>query len=353
MRQLYVTKTGLAIFDTARAYGLANLVVTARGSGVRAVIEDQDWCFIISVDKLPTNPPSGDKWAVLFQPEGTEWSRVFITYGQAAQGQQRKRVRQVLEKQFNDILSAYQNPLHSVTLGSSGETLPGGLEPAAFKGLRHPSRRQYSEGPIKVPKEDWALACLGMATCAVYRYSREVAQGAYLALLSVPEFVRFAYFRTVQQMLRGRGLRYRGVQNAAAHYAVLLADEVRKARARQPQLQDRFSGVDYFTLFRTGNQWKPSQGGRLNLGPLMNALSSDPHATEPMLRWLDYCFRRGSTEGGEELALATTEFVMRFDLTSYERLARVFARFIAGNKVNIDNLPNEKTLKEVMGLVKA
>jgi hypothetical protein len=84
----------------------------------------------------------------------------------------------------------------------------------------------------------------------------------------------------------------------------------------------------------------------------MDAIQEDPHGTEAMLKWLDYCFRLGATKGAEELALAVTELVMRWDLDAYEKLVRVFVRFIARNQVRYDNLPYERTLLGVMKNVK-
>jgi hypothetical protein len=47
-----------------------------------------------------------------------------------------------------------------------------------------------------------------------------------------------------------------------------------------------------------------------------------------------------------------TELVMRWDLDAYEKLVRVFVRFIARNQVRYDNLPYERTLLGVMKNVK-
>jgi hypothetical protein len=144
---------------------------------------------------------------------------------------------------------------------------------------------------------------------------------------------------------------YHGVQNAAAHYAVQLAERVRRRAAAQGSLQDRHSAVLYFRLFGAGQQMKPAQGNQLRLEPLMEAIARDPHGTQPMLEWLDYCFRLGSTRGAEDLALAATELVMRWDLEAYDRLVRVVVRYQAQGRMRWENLPETKTLKEVMSHV--
>jgi hypothetical protein len=190
-----------------------------------------------------------------------------------------------------------------------------------------------------------------MATCGAYHRVREAGQWKTLALMPVPQSVRFNYFRDVQAMMRPSGVRYRGVQNAAAYYAVHLAEQLRRRAAAQGSLQDRFYAILYFTLFGAGQQTKPSQGSQLNLAPLMEAIQRDPHGSQSLFEWLDYCFRLGATDGAEELALAATELVMRWDLDAFERLARVLARFIAQKRVRHENLPSERTLKEVMRYV--
>jgi hypothetical protein len=130
---------------------------------------------------------------------------------------------------------------------------------------------------------------------------------------------------------------YHGVQNAAAHYAVQLAERVRRRAAAQGSLQDRYSAILYFKLFGAGQQMKPAQGNQLRLEPLMDAIARDPHGTQPMLEWLDYCFRLGSTRGAEDLALATTELVMRWDLGAYDRLVRVAVRILGREQVRKKN----------------
>jgi len=352
--QFFVTKTGLDAFDTARAWGLAVLLnVLTPQDEVR--LQDASWAFILEPKGcIPQNAQLTGlvSWGTLFAAGDVQWDDVFVT--QRGRREEKKRqVRQILETQLHSLLSDLQRPDNLVEIGS-GENVPGGLEPAAFKGLRHVTKASYREDQLKVSEGHWALSCLGMATCGTYRRIREAGQDRWLVLLPVPQNVHFNYFQDVQALMRpcGLRLRYIGVQNAAAHYAVQLAEQLRRRAAAQGSLQDRFSAILYFTLFGTRQQVKPSQGNQLNLTPLMDAIQEDPHGTEAMLKWLDYCFRLGATKGAEELALAVTELVMRWDLDAYEKLVRVFVRFIARNQVRYDNLPYERTLLGVMKNVK-
>jgi len=83
----------------------------------------------------------------------------------------------------------------------------------------------------------------------------------------------------------------------------------------------------------------------------MEAIARDPHGTQPMLEWLDYCFRLGSTKGAEDLALAATELVMRWDLDAYDRLVRILVKYQAQGRIKGDHLPETRTVKEVMSHV--
>ncbi len=344
----YVTKTGLDAFDTARAWGLAVVIYVLTGNQVE--ITDADLAYIVKpLSPVPTRPlfSGNTKWPPLFEEQS--WQRVFMT---AKSGWQKKRdqARQILENNVSSLFLNLADPGNFVNIGT-GESLPGSLDPTSFKSLRHTTKARYGEGQLEVEKGHWALACLGMTTCGIFRYSKEASQSNWLVLLPVPQQIRFSYFRDVQDLFRLTGLRYHGIQNAAAHYSVQLAKRLRQRAAAQGSLRDRFSAVLYFRLFGAGQQIKPAQGNQLRLDPLMDAITRDPHRSQTMLEWLDYCFRLGSTEGAEDLALAATELVMRWDLDAYYGLIRVLTRHLAQNRIKSENLPSIQSLKEVMTYV--
>jgi len=338
----YITKTGLDAFDNARVWGLAVVLNVITSDEVQ--IEDTDWTFIVE----STSPIPGAvsllrniAWGSVFTETEENWQKVFMT-AKSGRSTKRDRVRNILQRGINALFTSLQNPANTVVFGT-GESLPGGLDPTGFKGLRHITRAQYKEEQLKVLEDHWALACLGMATCGTYRYAREAGQSNWLVLLPIPQRTRFSYFRDVKTLFRLPGLMYHGVQNAAAHYAVQLAERLRRRAAAQGSLQDRYSAVFYFRLMKpdkpTAN-WKPAQGNQLRLEPLMEAIARDPHETQSMLEWLDYCFRLGSTKGAEELALAATELVMRWDLDAYDRLIRVAVRILGREQIRKKNQRN-------------
>jgi len=324
----------LDVFDAARAWGLAVVlnVLTEDEVGIR----DAEWAFVVdSAVPLPDDLAIANNLAWRTLTSEQNWQRVFITQ-RGSWLNKRNKALSVIADQLTTLLANLRNPANTVVFGE-GESLPGGLDPTGFKGLRHNTRAQYREGQLNVPEDHWALACLGMVTCGTYRYAREAGQSNWLVLLPIPQETHFSYFRDVQTLFRLPGLMYHGVQNAAAHYAVQLAERVRRRAAAQGSLQDRYSAILYFKLFGAGQQMKPAQGNQLRLEPLMDAIARDPHGTQPMLEWLDYCFRLGSTRGAEDLALATTELVMRWDLGAYDRLVRVAVRILGREQVRKKN----------------
>jgi hypothetical protein len=332
----YITKTGLDVFDAARAWGLA--VVLNVLTEDEAEIRDAEWAFVVdSAVPLPDNLAIANNLAWRILTFEQNWQRVFVTR-KGNWLNKRDKALSVIADQLTTLLANLQNPANTVVFGE-GESLPGGLDPTGFKGLRHITRAQYKEEQLKVPEDHWALACLGMATCGTY--AKEAGQFNWLVLLPVPQNTRFSYFRDVQELFRllelKPKLKYYGVQNAAAHYAIQLAERLRCRAAAQGSLQDRYSAILYFKLFGAGQQMKPAQGNQLRLEPLMDAIARDPHGTHSMLDWLDYCFRLGATEGAENLALAATELVMRWDLEAYERLVRVAVRILGREQVRRKN----------------
>jgi hypothetical protein len=192
--QFFVTKTGLDAFDTARAWGLAVLLNVLTQDEVR--LQDASWAFILEPKGcIPQNAQLTGlvSWVTLFAAGDVQWDGVFVTQ-RGRQGAKKGQVRQILETQLHSLLSDLQRPDNLVEIGS-GENVPGGLEPAAFKGLRHVTKASYREDQLKVSEGHWALSCLGMATCGTYRLSREAGQDRWLVLLPVPQNVHFNYFQ--------------------------------------------------------------------------------------------------------------------------------------------------------------
>ena len=347
--QFYVTKSGLETFDACRAYGLAQLLqVLAGGNGAPRIV-DSGGTFLITMSVRPERKDfkASDQWVALFASDN--WQRVFLTY-KAAWKEQSGRVKKSLQKSaFQVIDEAEKNGL-PVTFGA-GFALPGPLDPVGFKGLKGLTGGSYSEGQTEVDEFNWALGCLGAVVAQ--RYKIQKAQGnkwEYFVSVPVPSEVRFSNFQKIRELVYNSGLKYTGVRNAAAHFTVLLADAVRALAAGNPAFPVRFSNLLYFSLFQSGQQFKPSRGGVANLGVLIDMALQRPTETGAMFDTWNYLFRRGSAKGSEDLAEAITELVMVPSLETYYQHARIFNRYVVDTNKGIkhENLYTPEALKEVM-----
>jgi len=171
----------------------------------------------------------------------------------------------------------------------------------------------------------------------------------------VPDRVEWSDFFHIREVTYGerpkKGPRpYISVQNAAAHYSVVLAEQLRSRADSGISSAPRYSNLLYFSLFQAAGGWKPGNAGRLNLQPLLDLALGRPHEAAGVFKVWQYLFRRGSARGNEDLALAITDLVMHPTLDSYERHVRVFARYIAqGAKTEFQY--DEQSLKEVTAFV--
>ena len=343
-----VLKSGFEIFDTCRAYGLAELLHCLRRGEAAPIIQDTGQAYLIEVEAPDSAPDlaTSEEWLAVM--EQSAWQQVFLTY-KAKWAEQRDKVRRAVEQQWQTILRQSVAGLSADFGGPC--TLPGPLDPAAFKGLKGLTATAYSEAATAADEMNWALACLGAAVAQRYRPQKVTgAKWEYYVTLPIPDLVRFSDFQAIRELVYQQGLNYHGLRNAVAHFSVLLADAVRQRAAGNPLLPLRFSGVLYFSLFPSGNQYKPAAGGIFQVGGLMElALSGRPSVAEAFATW-NYLFRRGSHQGSEDLAEAITDLVMAPSLESYYDHARVFLRYVMKSRKGVkdDDLYTEDALREVM-----
>lgn len=353
----FVAKTGLEIFDLCRAYGLAALLDNASPEEHIPVIHDAGSQYLIEhpgEELSKKNLINNTGWHQLFESEPGErvWNSLFLTDKQNWPKKVAK-VKKILTDNLEKIIEEFQSPSYLPQISTSkGETLSGPLEPSAFKGLRGKTRGDYSEAQTKVDSQNWALACLGGAIAG--RYKIQKAQGNkwnYFVMFPVPQRIEFNNFREIKEKTYTIGLKYISVQNAAAHFSVCLAQKMRELRSSRSQFSDRFSGVFYFAMVQSGQQFKPSSGGNLSLYPLMElAYSGNPDVEKVFEVW-NYLFRKGSVQECEDLGVAITDFIMHPTLETYEKHARLFLRYMIKGKVKSKNFYTEEILREVINYV--
>lgn len=349
--QFSITKSGLEIFDTCRAWGLGYLLYAAGQGKDSPVIGDSGASFVITaeLDSARFDLKRSDQWRALKADEN--WQNVFLTYKRKWTGQ-RDEALAIIETNVRTIFDPSSADLTANLDGDA--TLPGPLDPAAFKGLRGLTSGDYREKQTCVDEINWALGCFGAVVAQKYKLQRVAGKWEYYVTLPVPERVRMDDFREIRELVGNRAnLNYPGARVAAAHYAVLLADSVRERAQSRHGLEATFSKLHYFSLFRSGQQLKPAGGGAVSVAPLIAiALERPAAAYDTFLTW-DYLFRRGSVKGCDDLAHVVTELVVDPSPDTYYRHARIFARYIfdANKRVKNDKLYSEDAIKEVMHYV--
>ncbi len=271
----FISKSGLEIFDLCRAYGLAMLLDYASPEGETPVINDGGSFYLIEHETEKVTKErllKNSAWHSLFEesPDDRTWSRIFLTDKQNWT-KKVKKVKDILSKDAEKIITDFQSPANLPEISSDkGETLSGPLDPSAFKGLRGRTRGDYSEGQTKVDSYNWALACLGGAISG--RYKIQKAQGNkwdYFVIFPVPQRVELNNFREIRKSTYTIGLKYLSIQNAAAHFALILAEKMMEMASSQLQFTDRISGIFYFSMVGTTRQSKkPLTGGNLAVNSL-------------------------------------------------------------------------------------
>ncbi|MCL6451014.1 MAG: hypothetical protein K6T75_06980 [Acetobacteraceae bacterium] len=274
---------------------------------------------------------SRSEWAADF--EDREWSRVFLT-DKAEWPGKRDQVKAHLDASAESILERARDPAWWPELEAhGGRTLPGPLDPASFKGLRGASRGQYVETQLQADADSWALACLGAFAGVTYVWQGGAQGSQYHAFYPVPERLYYQDYRQLKPLAAQGGLRYISSRVAAAHYALRLARAVRARRAAGTAYDTRFSELLYFTLFQSGQQYKPMPGGRVGLGLLMELATAPDSQVDSVFKLWDYAFRRGSVKGSEDLALAMADFIIHPTLQTFEAYVRVLLRFTVAEGV--------------------
>ncbi len=355
----YIHKTGLEIFDLCRAYGLATLLDFASPEESSTIIKDAGGFYLIEHDSTEVSQKrllEHIGWYSLFEKSSNDrtWAGVFLT-DKKNWPKKVDRVKDILTRNAEKIFIDFQNVSNFPQISSDkGETLPGPLDPSAFKGLKGRTRGDYSEGQTKVDSLNWALACLGGSISG--RYKVQKAQGnkwEYFVIFPVPERIELRNFREIRESTYTKGLKYLSVQNAAAHFSVLLAEKMREMSASKSQFKDTFSGLFYFSIVQSGKQFKPSVGGNLSLYPLLEfAMSKGPAVTTVFEVWKSL-FWKGSFDGCEDMGEAITEFIMHPTNESYENHVKILVRYIIDEKKKRGiKLYDGENLKEVMAYVK-
>jgi len=302
----FIVKTGLEAFDAARAWGWAVVLNVLTEDDVS--IDDEGSWFRVR-PSAPLVAPRHALWdnlagRTLFFDQN--WKNVFIAQKDGWKEHVAK-VQRILQQQHGNLLKSLQSPGGSPF--GEGELLPVGGDPGGF-------------GGSGVREDHWALACLGMSACGTFASIRQSRDR--LAIIDVPRHARVSYFCDID-MFRVPGLTYCSIQHAAAHYAVQRVERLLRRPADQGDPRDWCSAILFFNVVGVGRQTAPVTINHLCLDPLVSAIQHARNGRR-ILDWLDDCLRQGAEDGAEDLALATADLVMRWDMEAYERLVYCVAR---------------------------
>jgi hypothetical protein len=200
---------------------------------------------------------------------------------------------------------------------------------------------------MEVDEINWALGCLGGALAGRFLYQGNTK---CFVIYPCPTYVPYSDFWEIRKETRVKRYSYPNALAAAAHQALLLASNIRRRTASTLKSSPRFNSLLYFGVYKTGNNWKPNQAGRIEISRLIDFAISNPHEAEDVFKTWDYVFRRGSVRGKEDLSLSLSEFISAPTLEHFEKHIRLFARELA-NKVKGEFTYSEEAMKEVTSIV--
>ena len=370
----YVMKSGLPMFDTCRAYGLAFIIEwLAREADA---IEDVTICDVGPLYLL--EGPEIEELLVMDAAEVFEplvvptdgWCGVLLTTGRSPSEERVKPdSRKKLEAKIAGVthcLLDYEALLHHFTEPQAVElrpsqpekekqnwpSVPGSLDVGASKGIRRVKRRGYGEGKqLFVNLKEWAIALLGGAHFIRWTW----VGGDYCGLLAMPRRVtmRDNYHYTVKKIADRGNLCGVSTATAAAHYGVQLANALRERRADLSAYADSYSALVTQTMTYSGSQWKAQNGGVFPLQYPLALVESDLSLSANIFDVWNRLFRWGSVRGKESLALRLADFLSEPTLTTFERYAQVHLRMTLIDKKRRSRPPYQtEWLEEVLRYVK-
>ena len=355
----FVMKTGMEMFDACRAYGLALVLDTiseVQDLEENETIQDLGMYYSIegpSIEEIPDL--SNDRtWLGLFDFSQEGWSKPFLTVLQPKEREKKKqKIKELLSENISEILEKYKS-IHPVEIRSSlsqkeklkFETLPQSLDTSATKGIKKRVRNSYDEGQQTfVPIEDFALSVLGNVHFIYHKMWKEGANWGSIGILPNPQKIVLRNHLEIQEML---GEKY--INNTIStgvtlsHYAVHLAEELRKKRTDQRAYADKYSSLIYNAMMKTGNQWKPISGGLFPLEFLLTLVENNYEISESIFGVWDNLFRN-SVKGREDLALSLSDFIIRPSIDTFEEHIKVHLRYLVDEKVKVRIYPKKGVLE--------
>lgn len=322
MTTLYVSKSGLRVFDLSRAYGLGLL---AEALGGNAKLIEHGSYFEINGDELDF-----EKLSKLYKYLGDDlpWKDSLRTI----QGDEKKKEKfEEIKTKFSDkefIKSLVDSHRSFNTNIWGNETLYHSIEPAAAKGIRDEIiRRSYTEGEqLKVSKEEWALAFFGHINISTWQRG----EGQQLCVIPHPDHLEIKNIEILRDGMRKiRRINRAGTEVSVAQICVSLYKSAMASQSNPFMGGAKFNNMLFYSLTKTATQWKP---GGLEAYPLdlINRLIESGATSQKIYEVLDIwekIIQMGNRKGWESLALGLARTIGKPNIDNWEKYISLHLRY--------------------------
>jgi hypothetical protein len=324
MESFFVNKTGADMFDAFRAYGLGFLLQgIGREEDLEITIRDMNYAFVLNLKGDIPNSPDEQSFTTVED----SWRRVFSTYRVRRDSKKphpKQEVRRILTEEFDKILDIYRAVKHLPKIGGSvkgGKTLYQSLDLSAAKGFREQKLGStYHDGTqIKVDPISWALACFGAAFVGSWQSGKDFI----VSLVPNPNKVTVESHRQIREDLKTEKICNLSANVALAHYSVKLSEMV--ARMKSGYGFINYNSVIFNVMRKTGQQAKPSGGGKYGL-TFLNKVVNEDFGVETLQR-INKLFRMGFVKGiKQDIAFAFADFLIHPNLETFRRCEDLYIR---------------------------
>lgn len=357
MSNFWIMKTGRAMFDLERAYGLG--LVLYRLSGLEGTAKDT-WVYEAGSSYQIKTKASRDE--VLDVPN---WKEEILSLIPEDAPFVRSRDRSPLRNNLNKLTK--KENFHEILWGRYHDldfserlktaTLYGTLEPSAFKGFRTPVlwQRQYSEG-VNIRDYDIldiSLAAIGFANFAFrggVGLGRRRSQAMFLPVPDSEKGVRVDRYNSIKKEIGRNWFNSRvGVRVMLARAFINLFKILwTKRRDDVKPWEDVFTSVNYSLFERAGQQYKPGESGVVSLH-FLNHLLNYVQGKE-ILETFDSLLRFGEVRGHEDLSLKLSEFIFSSNVKNWYEYSMIHIREMLEPQARVRLYKNDY-LKEVLNYV--
>jgi|YelNatPaOPRAMG01_1025707.scaffolds.fasta_scaffold58206_2 hypothetical protein len=322
-RTFTLNKTGFEMFDCFRAYGLAFLIGGLENNAI-IHIYDQGPAYIVDVEgNIPKSPDP----KIFEITEGNAWSMVFQTFKERKDLKVKppmEDVKDIAIQHYDKILDIHSRHDFIPNIGNTvkdGRTLYQSIDVSAAKGYREEKRSVYHEGSqLQVDKFSWCIASIGSAWFGVWPRNL-MRRDINFSVCSIPnpKKVLLITHREIHERIEKQFCPI-SANTAIVHYSIKLVNAV----------FGKYDEADYDEVIfnvmqKTGQQPKPSGGGRYNL-TLLKELTKTMTGQETLKIMDRYLLPVNPNVKGirQDVALALSDFLLHPTLDNFRRFESLY-----------------------------